>query len=265
MRICLLLERGSPPRTNPVISELVRVLSASGIGVKTMFPEERLIRLDTLRPTADLYLLKSDTELSLAIARAVSGMGAAVINSVASCLLVKNKILAAAVLARAGVRAPRSFAASDPARFSARVSGFPLIFKPYRGYHGAGLSIVRDAESLPEKERYQDVAFAQEFVGSARDDLKIFGIGENIFCVRKPFSARSYIEAGEPCPLPAGAGAIAEKCAAAFGLELFGIDLARDDSGFYVVDVNYFPGDRGVPEAARLLAEHIISRLKAIK
>jgi glutathione synthase/RimK-type ligase-like ATP-grasp enzyme len=52
---------------------------------------------------------------------------------------------------------------------------------------------------------------------------------------------------------------LARRCGEAFGLRLYGLDLAEDDSGLYVVDVNYFPGYRGVPDAAARLARYIVS------
>ena len=51
---------------------------------------------------------------------------------------------------------------------------------------------------------------------------------------------------------------IARRCGAAFGLEMYGLDVAEDpQAGPRVIDVNYFPGYRGVPHAARRVADYI--------
>jgi ribosomal protein S6--L-glutamate ligase len=56
--------------------------------------------------------------------------------------------------------------------------------------------------------------------------------------------------------------AIARRCGSAFGLELFGLDIAEDaPSGPCIIDLNYFPGYRGVPNAARRLTDHIVRTL----
>jgi glutathione synthase/RimK-type ligase-like ATP-grasp enzyme len=38
------------------------------------------------------------------------------------------------------------------------------------------------------------------------------------------------------------------------------VDLIESDDGPYVIEVNCFPGYKGVPEADRLLAEYIFDR-----
>lgn len=259
MRIRFLLERGSPPRANPVIEDTIRILSDAGAEVDISYPEEELIGTDVLRVEADLYLLKSDTELSLSLASALELLGARVINSVEACSLCRNKIVAATVLAEAGLPIPRSFACSDPMQLARIVTEMPLIFKPYRGYHGAGIRIAEGEFSLPSPGLYPDVVFAQEYLKKSRMDLKVFGIGREVFGVRKPFSADSFLETGVPCELPREIEDLARGTASAFGLELYGLDIAESERGAYVIDVNYFPGYRGVPEASERLARFILS------
>jgi ribosomal protein S6--L-glutamate ligase len=41
----------------------------------------------------------------------------------------------------------------------------------------------------------------------------------------------------------------------ACGLALFGLDVIESPRGPYVVDVNYFPGYKGVPDVAPLIAD----------
>ena len=262
MRVCFLLERGSPPRLNPIIAEVFEILGGRGVGVEAIYAEEELIRLDSLSVAADLYLLKSDSELSLSLAMALEALGARVANAVEACILCKDKLLAASVLSGAGIPAPPGFAAADPSQLATELSKRPLILKPHRGYHGVGVSVVENASVLPPAQVYPDLVLAQEYLRNARKDLKIFGIGDEVCGVRKPFSSDSFLKVGEACALEQCVSDLARKCARAFGLELYGLDLAEDEKGMYVIDVNYFPGYRGVPDAARRLAAHIFSRLK---
>ena len=50
---------------------------------------------------------------------------------------------------------------------------------------------------------------------------------------------------------------IALRCGAAFGLGLYGLDLIETPRGPFVVDVNYFPGYKGLPDAAEAVADHV--------
>ena len=50
---------------------------------------------------------------------------------------------------------------------------------------------------------------------------------------------------------------LARRCGRAFGLTLYGLDLIEGPDGPVIVDVNYFPGYRGVPGAAERVAEQV--------
>jgi len=47
------------------------------------------------------------------------------------------------------------------------------------------------------------------------------------------------------------------RCKNAFRVEIFGLDVVWSGGRPYVVDVNSFPGFKGVPDAALRLADHI--------
>ncbi len=262
MRIVALLERGSPPRTNPVLAEAFALLRDRGVRVDSLYPEEELLRLDRLRVEADLYLLKSDTELSLSVATALEALGAEVLNPCDACLRAKDKVLAAATLSRAAIPAPISLVASGAPGMEGALASGPVIFKPYRGYHGAGIAVAETAAAIPPPDAYPDFAFAQHYLEGARKDLKLFGIGDRVFAVRKRFSADSFVRAGQPAPLTPEAEDIALRVGKAFGLALYGVDAAEDAEGIRVIDVNYFPGYRGVPGAARHLAKYVAARAR---
>ncbi len=50
---------------------------------------------------------------------------------------------------------------------------------------------------------------------------------------------------------------IAIRCGEALGLGLYGMDVIESPDGPVVVDVNYFPGYKGVPGAAAHIADYI--------
>jgi ribosomal protein S6--L-glutamate ligase len=257
--VCFLLERGSPPRLNPIFAEAFELLEAQRIRVAVRFPEDELVPLDSFKIDADLYVLKSNTELALSLAMAYEHIGARVLNRARASSLAKDKLLAAAILARAGIPAPRSLGARRPSQLADYIEADrPLILKPHRGYHGAGVTVAEQPSELPPTDVYPEVVFAQEYLAGARRDLKVFAIGDDIFGVRKVFAADSYLRAGEPTVLSPEIEQLARRCGAAFGLEMYGLDVAEDpQTGPRVIDVNYFPGYRGVPDAARRVADYI--------
>lgn len=70
--------------------------------------------------------------------------------------------------------------------------------------------------------------------------------------------------AGVPVPAArvvegwAQARELARRVGAATGLEVYGADVLVGDDGPRVVDVNAFPGFRGVPDAAEAVARHVL-------
>jgi ribosomal protein S6--L-glutamate ligase len=254
--VTFLMERGSPPRLNPIMAEAFERLEARDIQVSVRFPEHEMLRLERFRPEADVYVLKSDTELSLSLALGYERLGARVLNRASASLRAKDKIVAAATLERAGLPAPHSLAAAEPAQLAGHLG--PLILKPQRGYHGAGVAVATRPDDLPARDAYPEVVFAQEYLPNARLDLKVFVIGDEVFGVRKAFAGDSFLRAGQPTPLTPEIEDIARRCGQAFGLELYGLDVAEDpDRGPQIIDVNAFPGYRGVPGAARKIGAAI--------
>ena len=263
-RVCFLLERADPPRPSPVVDRAIALLTERGASVSTVYPEELLWRLDRLSVEADVYVLKSNTELALSLAAALEGIGARVVNSHAATARTTNKVRAAGTLIRAGIPTPRSLATARPSQLTAEVaSGCALILKPHRGHFGKGIVVARSPADLPTPDAFsdRDLVFAQDYLAGANTDLKVYVIGETVLGVRKPFvPGTSFARTGEPAPLAPAVEQIAWQVGQAFGLELYGLDVAEDeDGGAYVIDVNAAPSYRGLPSAADRLVDYILS------
>ena len=67
---------------------------------------------------------------------------------------------------------------------------------------------------------------------------------------------------GVPCEVTPSVRDIALRCGRAFGLGLYGLDIIEGPDGPVVVDLNYSPGFRGVPDAAQLLTDLFLSALR---
>ena len=47
------------------------------------------------------------------------------------------------------------------------------------------------------------------------------------------------------------------RCGEAFGIDLFGVDIIERDGTPYIVDMNSFPGFRGVPDGIACVARYL--------
>jgi ribosomal protein S6--L-glutamate ligase len=240
---------------------VVPLAAALGAEVEIVHPLAGPLDLTALKVRHDLYVLRKLSGLSLSLAGALHELGATIVNPYPATSAIHDKIVAAGVLQRAGVRVPDTYTCARPADLAPLLDAGPLIVKPYDGAGGHHVHIVRDPAELASvpHEKRQPV-FAQRYHPPRGPDLKLYVIGERVFGVKKPFPRTTVAEkSGEPFAPDPELCDIAFACGAAFGIELYGVDVIESDDGRYVVDVGSLPGYRGVPDAPRLLAEHLLA------
>lgn len=250
-----MLARRVPPVTSPILLDTFRLLQARGFHVESGIAEDLVTRPDELEARHDLYVLKSHTELALSLAGTLHAQGAPLLNPYPSCLATQNKIVASRLLRSAGVPTPSTWVTGDFTLL--RDVASPLIIKPYLGHRGAGLRIVRDRDALTALPPPDSPMIVQEYIEGAGEDLKVYVVGDHVAAVRKPFAPDSFTRPGQPCPVSRDVWDIALCCGRAFGLGLYGLDIIESPRGPFVVDLNTFPGYKGVPDAAPLLADYI--------
>jgi ribosomal protein S6--L-glutamate ligase len=257
MKLYFILARRVPPVPSPVLAEVFRLLEARSFRVASGIAEEVLTRPDELTVRHDLYLLKSHTELALSLAGVLHAQGARLLNPYPSCVVTQNKIVASRLLRAAGIPTPDTWVTGDFTLLRDVAAARPLILKPYLGHRGAGLRIVRDPVELDALPAPDGPVVAQEYIEGGGEDLKVYVVGEEVFAVRKPFSRTSFTRPGRPCPVSPDVRDIALRCGRAFGLGLYGLDVIESARGPQVVDLNTFPGYKGVPDVAPRIAEFI--------
>jgi ribosomal protein S6--L-glutamate ligase len=257
MKLHFMVVRRVPPVPSPILVETYKILEERGYEVESTIAEEILQSSDEIEPEADLYILKSHTELSLSLAGALWSRGARILNPYRSCALTQNKIVVSRLLKTAGVPAPRSWVTADVALLRELVAETPLIVKPYMGHRGAGIQIVRNVDDLAKIELPEVPVIVQEMIEGDGLDTKVYCVRDQVFAVRKEFSETSFTQVGRPVPVSDKIRRISNTIGEVCGLSLFGLDIIESPRGPYVVDVNYFPGYKGVPDVAPLIADAI--------
>jgi ribosomal protein S6--L-glutamate ligase len=265
--IFFLVVRRVPPRPSPVLLEVYEILRSRGHDVGEMIAEETVARSDLVIPRHDLYVLKSHTQLSLSLAGILHAQGARLVNPYPACALTQNKIVVSRLLRREGVPCPRSWVTGELLLLRHLVDGAeatPLIVKPYMGHRGAGIHVVRSASELEAIPAAGGPYIVQELIEGNGRDLKLYVVGKEVFAVEKPFSETSFSVPGRPVPVRDEIRKIALACGRACGIGLYGVDVIEGPRGPFVVDVNYFPGYKGVPRVALLIADWIDAQARAV-
>lgn len=237
--------------------EVLRLLREFGATVDVIYPDDHCTNLGTLRVEHDLYVLRSETELALSVAGALHAIGAPILNPWPVAAMMKDKIAATRRLVAAGIPVPETHVTCVPQRLAHLLEDGPLVIKPYRGTRGRGVRVVFEPDELEEVGTGGPI-LAQRYHRPDGPDRKIYCIGGQLFGVLRRYPALSFHEkVGESFSLAPELRDLALRCAGAFGVELFGLDVVMSGGKPYVVDVQGFPGFKGVPDAALRLADYI--------
>jgi ribosomal protein S6--L-glutamate ligase len=224
-----------------------------------------VVRLGEVQPDHHLYVLKSRTEMALGFAGALHAGGAAIINPYPVSAALRDKITTMRILMNAGIQVPETFVTAHPEQLTPILEGGPLVVKPYRGSGARGLHIVWDAEQLDSVPTNQGPILAQRFLEGKGRVRKLYVISGQIFGVEQRWPAHTYTDqVGEAFTVTPQLRDIARRCAKAFGIEVFGLDIVGRGARTYVVDVHSFPSFKGVPDASLRLADYIYHTCRSL-
>ncbi|TMA46901.1 MAG: ATP-grasp domain-containing protein [Deltaproteobacteria bacterium] len=252
MTLYFLLALRNAVSPNPVLVETFSLLRKRGFNIEIGMGQELLLPLDNLAVTRDLYILKSHTALWLSLAEIIHARGGRLLNPFPACLAAQNKIVAVERMRAGGVPTPRSWVTGNPSLLRSIVEEHPVIIKPYNGGRGLGIRIVQRSRELAKSRPPRDPVVVQEYIRHD-DEVKVYVIGEEVFGIRM----RSGDVRRWSCPISDEVREIALRCGRLFGLGLYGLDVIESAEGPLIFDMNYFPSDRDVPNAAALPADFI--------
>lgn len=143
---------------------------------------------------------------------------------------------------------------------------FPLIIKSYYSHRGDLVDKVDSIEQLEALavEWRQEPVVLQEFAAGDGWDIKLWVIDQQIFAARRrtPLEVNAPKEDFPIAPeeLPAEWAHITLEIGRVFNMRLYGVDLLITERGPMIVDVNSFPGFRGVPGADSALV-NLVGRI----
>ncbi len=264
MQICLIMDNPETPQ-HPVIAVALEKLrterhhSVRLFDVRTLTAAEAIAQ-ESASPLADLYLLKSHAPQALEVAHYLEQQGALVVNSWASSHSCQDRVLMAQRMDEANLPWPRTRHFSTLGALLQQPDvvsslSFPLIIKSYYSHRG---DLVDKVNSLADLQTLasqwsQEPVVIQDFAAGDGWDIKLWVVDQQIFAARRrtPLEPNAPKEDYPIAPqdLPADWAHITLEIGRVFDLRLYGVDLLMTDHGPMIVDVNSFPGFRGVPGA----------------
>jgi len=282
MRICFLME---PPRSKSSVTyDVLNGLQSSGADVEVVTERSGLVDLQNFKFDYDLYLFKSHSPLAESLAAAAHYRGAKLLNEYPATMKVRDKVLTATMLLQAGIPTPRTFITDSIETLRPIVRETPIVVKPWRGRRGQGIEICMDEAQFDDliKRRENDVAdtdddgggedgtalgerliFAQEFEEHEPFDYKAYAVGDYVYTIKRIFPAKTKEEKlGTPVGDDPVLVDLVRRCGEVFGLRLYGVDLVKTQKGYSVIEVNCFPGYKGVPQGGDRISRFILDNAK---
>ncbi|MFN0083945.1 MAG: RimK family alpha-L-glutamate ligase [Blastocatellia bacterium] len=281
MRICFLME---PPRSNTSVTyEVLSGLQASGAEVEVVTERSGLIDLQNFRFDYDVYLFKSHSPLAESLAAAAHFRDARLLNEYPATMKVRDKVLTCTMLLQAGIPTPRTFVTDAIETLRPAVREMPIVVKPYRGRRGMGIEVCMDEAQFDALVRRREGAavadldeggedgtalgdrliFAQEYEEHEPYDYKAYAIGDYVHAIKRIFPAKTKEEKlGVPVGEDPELEDLVRRCGKLFGLQLYGVDLVKTPKGYSVIEVNCFPGYKGVPEGGARISNFILEHVR---
>lgn len=278
MRICFLME---PPRSQTSVTyEILDQLKAGKAEVDVVTERSGLVDLENFKFDYDFYLFKSHSPMAESLAAAAHYRGCRLLNEYPATMKVRDKILTCLMLLQAGIPTPKTFVTDSIETLREVVGEMPIVVKPYRGRRGQGIEICmneadfdqliarREAGESDEDEGGEDgtalgerLIFAQQYCEHEPYDYKAYAVGDYVHVIRRIFPAKTKEEKlGTPVEDDPELIDLVRRCGRLFGLELYGVDLIKTSEGFSVIEVNCFPGYKGVPQGGERIAKFIFDR-----
>jgi len=281
MRICFLME---PPRSKSSVTyDVLNGLQSGGADVEVVTERSGLVDLQNFKFDYDIYLFKSHSPLAESLAAAAHYRGAKLFNEYPATMKVRDKALTATMLLQASIPTPRTFITDSIETLRSVVRQMPIVVKPWRGRRGQGIEVCLDEAQFDDlvKRRASDGAsddddggedgaalgerliFAQEYEEHEPFDYKAYAIGDYVHAIKRIFPAKTKEEKlGVPVGENPELELLVRRCGRLFGLQLYGVDLVKTPKGFSVIEVNCFPGYKGVPQGGDRISQFILEKSK---
>jgi ribosomal protein S6--L-glutamate ligase len=147
------------------------------------------------------------------------------------------------------------------------INGHGLWVKDRGGSKGRGVNKITTVEGIEDPADPFGLPlplYAQRNVPGSGRDLKIYVVGEQQWAITRPWPAVTVEDKlGLPAEIAREIRDLAFACGDAMGLEIFGVDFLIDGATCHIVDVNAFPGFKGIDAAPLAIAQHVAKRARS--
>lgn len=258
-RVTLLL--GKPPKPGTLLADVAREFEAADVSVSIRLPHDEPLSPESLTDQ-DLVVHRG---LNPEAGRIVAELHAGAVplcNPLPAHTLLQDRPRWLGALAAAGLPIPRSSTLTTWVAVRERAAEHAVVVKAISGT-GRGTGVLGGrADELPAAAPFDGPYLVEERLAFDGTDRKLYVIGDQVRGLLKPSTLSNAHEAGgRPFTPEPELIDLALRSTEALGAHLAGVDVVITPSGPVIVDVNLFPGYRGIADAPRLVAAHLLAHL----
>lgn len=213
---------------------------------------------------SDLVVQRGLDASALASASELEGAGVRCCNSIVATQACKNRAVILAKLASAGIRVPATSIAETWDEVCAGADREWIVVKEVDGTVGRGLHVlIGGGDTLPPQPPFPGPYIVQEHIANNGIVQKLYVAGRRMRgLIKNAAPMMGSIDTGVPFDVDPELEHVARRTRRTLGLDIVGVDVLIGEHGPVVIDVNPFPGFRGVPDGARLIANHLTTLLE---
>jgi gamma-F420-2:alpha-L-glutamate ligase len=237
-------------------------------------------------PRPDFIIPRTGSETSyftLAVLRQFERMGVVMINGPEAVEACADKLQTLQLLSASGLPIPRTILAKFPVDVDVieRELGFPVVVKTLRSTRGAGVVLCQDREQfdslaslLGDANPSADFIFQKYIRSSHGRDVRLFVIGGQVAAAMERRSRNGGFKSnislggvGSSIEPPPEMAELALRAAKALRLDIAGVDVLFDESGYRICEANSSPGFEGLEKVCQVsvpdkVLDFVAARLK---
>lgn len=260
-RITLLL--GKPPRRGTLLAEVAEHLASAGTTVRLRLPHDAPVAHDDLVGEA-LVVQRGLADAVDPLLEAAHADGTTLCNPWPAERILRDRLAWRAALREADIPIPEATTTDDWATVVELADGGDVVAKSLSG-PGRGETVLSGTgETLPRAAPFAGPYIVEERLEFDGLDRKLYVVGDEVRGLLKASTLElPHGAPGEPFQPAPHLVELALRTREALGAHLVGVDVVETPTGGRVVDVNSFPGYRGVADADRLVAGHLLAHVNA--
>lgn len=250
---------GKPPKAGTIAAETIDLLEPAGIRCIVVLPHEEQVTLAGLQQ-ADLVVHRGLGRSDEPHLGTLADHGIRLCNPWPAVERLRDRATLAQSLAASDLPSPRAGVRADWDDVLSEQDERDVVVKAVTG---AGRGATALSSPLPRTAPMDGPYLVEDHIPHDGTDRKLYVAGHWVAGLLKPSTLQAeHTTDGEPFAVDADLADLARRTTSALDLHLAGVDVVIGPDGPVVVDVNAFPGYRGVSGATAAVAEHLLQHLE---